>query len=65
MVYWTTPPGYRDYGTFVGSFGRMKDIETTALAAIAYMRAGFGTSLEKIMNYLVKAKDAFGTWGST
>jgi uncharacterized protein YfaS (alpha-2-macroglobulin family) len=63
-IHWTSPAAYRGYGTFTGSSGEMKDTETTALVAIAYLTTGFGEP-GKILEYLISVKDAWGTWGST
>jgi uncharacterized protein YfaS (alpha-2-macroglobulin family) len=65
-VHWESPEQFRKYNSFVGSRGRMKDIEATALIAIAFMNANYAiTTATKALNYLVQVKDAFGTWGST
>ncbi|HZT78689.1 MAG TPA: hypothetical protein VFA26_00585 [Gemmataceae bacterium] len=41
-------------------------VETTALTALAMLKTGkFTNSVNKALIYLVKAKDANGTWGST
>src|SRR5262249_10165697 len=41
-------------------------IETSALTALAMLRTGqFTNSLNKTLTYLIKAKQANGTWGST
>ena len=48
------------------SRGDSLTVETTALTALAIIRSGqFTTSANKALMYLVKAKDASGTWGST
>lgn len=42
------------------------DLETTALAAYAFLKAGYNIGLaSKALTYLVRNKDAFGTWQST
>jgi len=42
------------------------DLETTALAAYAFLKAGSHLALaSKALTYLVQNKDAFGTWQST
>jgi uncharacterized protein YfaS (alpha-2-macroglobulin family) len=41
-------------------------VETTALAVLAMQKSGqFTTEVNKALMYLVKSKDAHGTWGST
>jgi uncharacterized protein YfaS (alpha-2-macroglobulin family) len=41
-------------------------VETTALAALAMLRTKqFSADANKALMYLVKSKDAYGTWGST
>jgi len=41
-------------------------IETTALTALAMMKAGqFPNSVNKALTFLIKSKDPNGTWGST
>ncbi len=41
-------------------------VETTALTALAMMKTGqFANSVNKALVYLIKAKQANGTWGST
>src|SRR5262249_25891822 len=48
------------------SRGDSLTVETTALTAMAMIRSGqFTNSANKALIYLVKAKDASGTWGST
>jgi hypothetical protein len=52
--------------TMTYSHGDSAHIETTALAAIAFLRSGRYPGLcDKIMTYLIRSKDAHGTWHST
>ena len=52
--------------TMTFSHGNSADIETTALAAIAFLRSGRYPGLsDKVMTYLIRSKDARGTWHST
>jgi len=52
--------------TFMGGSGLPGDIETTSLAALAFIRAGAHTELANAaLTYLVQNKDSFGTWFST
>jgi hypothetical protein len=52
--------------TMTYSHGNSADIETTALAAIAFLRSGRYPGLsDKVMTYLIRSKDAHGTWHST
>jgi len=52
--------------TIMHSRGNVANIETTALAAIAFMRAGKHLDLaSKAVTYLVQSKDPRGTWYST
>lgn len=49
-------------------FGRAEsgDLETTALAAYGLLRhGGYGPLVSKALTYLVRKKDAFGTWQTT
>ncbi|GBC99569.1 putative lipoprotein YfhM [bacterium HR17] len=46
--------------------GRSGDLETTALATYALLRhGGYPTLINKALTYLVRSKDAFGTWQTT
>src|SRR5207249_602334 len=48
------------------SHGDSATIETTALAVLAMLKAGGNTaSVNQALTYIVKSKDASGTWGST
>jgi hypothetical protein len=52
--------------TFMGSEGRTGSIETTALAALAFLRSDTHPELgNAALTYLVQQKDSFGTWHST
>ncbi len=60
-AYW--PSGV---ATFMGSEGQTGSIETTALAALAFLRSGSHPDLgNSALTYLVCQKDSFGTWHST
>ncbi len=46
--------------------GESLTVETTALAVLAMLKSGqFPNDVNKALVYLVKSKDAGGTWGST
>ena len=52
--------------TFMGSTGRTNSIETTALAAYAFLRADRHPDLANAaLTGLVREKDSYGTWHST
>ena len=52
--------------TFMGSEGLTGSVETTALAALALLRADSHPDLANAaLGYLVQQKDSFGTWYST
>ena len=52
--------------TFMGGMGQTGSIETTALAAYAFLRAEQNTELaNQALTYLIQQKDSFGTWHST
>ncbi|HKZ69612.1 MAG TPA: hypothetical protein VJ020_06015, partial [Anaerolineales bacterium] len=52
--------------TYMGSTGRTGSIETTALAALAFIRADVHADLaNSALTTLVKEKDSFGTWYTT
>ncbi len=52
--------------TFMGSEGKTGSIETTALAALAFLRSGSHPELANAaLTYLIQQKDNFGTWYST
>jgi uncharacterized protein YfaS (alpha-2-macroglobulin family) len=60
-AYW--PSGV---ATFMGAEGQTGSIETTALAALAFLRSNTHTDLANAaLTYLVRQKDSFGTWYST
>jgi hypothetical protein len=53
-------------GTYTGAKGRTGDIETTALAALAFLRADDHPQLvNAALTGIVQQKDNFGTWHST
>jgi uncharacterized protein YfaS (alpha-2-macroglobulin family) len=55
-----------EVATFMGSKGSTGSIETTALAALAFLRADRHTDLANAaLTALVQSKDSFGTWYST
>jgi uncharacterized protein YfaS (alpha-2-macroglobulin family) len=52
--------------TFMGATGQTGSIETTALAAYAFLRAERHTDLaNQALTYLIQQKDSYGTWHST
>ena len=52
--------------SFMGSQGLTGSIETTALAALVFQRAGVQPELANgALAYLLKNKDSFGTWHNT
>src|SRR5690606_8597688 len=52
--------------TFMGATGDTGSIETTALAAYAFLKAGQHTDLaNQALTYLIQQKDSYGTWHST
>jgi hypothetical protein len=52
--------------TFMGSEGKTGSIETTALAALAFLRSDTHPDLANAaLTYLIQQKDNFGTWYST
>jgi uncharacterized protein YfaS (alpha-2-macroglobulin family) len=60
-VYWGS-----GVSTYMGGSGQTADIETTALVALAFMRAGrYADLATEALQYLVKQKDDYGTWYST
>jgi hypothetical protein len=55
-----------EVATFMGSEGQTGSIETTALAAYAFLRADSHPDISNAaLTYLVRQKDSFGTWYST
>jgi uncharacterized protein YfaS (alpha-2-macroglobulin family) len=60
-AYWTS-----SIATFMGSEGQTGSIETTALAAFAFIRANSHPDVgNAALTYLVREKDSFGTWYNT
>jgi uncharacterized protein YfaS (alpha-2-macroglobulin family) len=60
-VYWTSRAG-----SFTGAYGVAGNIETTSLAAYAFLRArAFPDTAQRALTYLIQKKDPHGTWGST
>jgi uncharacterized protein YfaS (alpha-2-macroglobulin family) len=52
--------------TFMGATGQTGSIETTALAAYAFLKAEQRTDLaNQALTYLIQQKDSYGTWYST
>jgi uncharacterized protein YfaS (alpha-2-macroglobulin family) len=61
VVYWNTTAG-----SYMGATGRSGSIETTALAAIALMRAeAHPDAVSGALAYLIQGKDSWGTWSTT
>ncbi|HQE93161.1 MAG TPA: MG2 domain-containing protein [Anaerolineae bacterium] len=59
---------YWDAGreTYMGGYGNSAQLEATALAALAFIRAGkHGDTANAALTYLVRNKDSFGTWETT
>ncbi|MBM3131026.1 MAG: hypothetical protein FJ009_20660, partial [Chloroflexi bacterium] len=53
-------------GSFTGAYGVYGNIETTGLAAYAFIRARqYPEAAQRALTYLVQKKDPRGTWGST
>jgi hypothetical protein len=64
-VCWAGDAGSGEHSYYYRA-NRQGDIETTALAALAYMESDYGVSdLNKALKYLAQSKDASGGWGST
>jgi hypothetical protein len=62
-VWWELPQGERT--TFFGS-GRSGSVETTSLAVLALLRSGEASAdASRALGWLVRQKDARGTWHST
>ena len=60
-AWWTS-----EVATFTGARGQTGSIETTALAALAFIRSGMhGDLANQALTFLVQSKDSFGTWHST
>ena len=54
-----------DQRTIFYAAGKSADVETTALAALALLRAQRPASTAAALSWLASQKDAYGTWGST
>lgn len=55
-----------DSSTPTNASGISANIETSALAALAFMQAEkYHDTVSKILTYLIESKDAYGTWHST
>ena len=55
-----------DSATSTNASGKSADIETTALAALAFLSAEkYHEAVSKTLTYLIEAKDPSGTWYST
>jgi hypothetical protein len=60
-VYW--PMGG---ASFMGATGQSGSMETTALAAYAFMKAGVHSdAVSGALAYLIQSKDSWGTWSTT
>ncbi len=60
-VYW--PMGG---SSFMGATGESGSLETTALAAYAFMRGhAHSDAVSGALGYLIQGKDSWGTWGTT
>jgi hypothetical protein len=60
-AYWKS-----EIATFMGGTGEIGSIETTALAAYAFLRAERHADLaNQALTYLIQQKDSYGTWHST
>ncbi|MCU0522886.1 MAG: hypothetical protein MUF84_19640, partial [Anaerolineae bacterium] len=52
--------------TYMGGYGTSGQLETTASAALAFLRSGRQPELANAaLTYLVRGKDSFGTWETT
>ena len=52
--------------TVMGSYGSAGNLETTALAALSFLRSGTHPELANAaLTYLIQGKDSFGTWDTT
>jgi hypothetical protein len=61
VVFWKT-----DMASFMGATGDSGSLETTALAAMALMRAkAHPDAVSGAMAYLIQGKDSWGTWQTT
>ncbi|MCK4472387.1 MAG: hypothetical protein KAW49_11455, partial [Anaerolineae bacterium] len=60
-VYWQTGTA-----SFMGATGESGSLETTALAAIAFMRSdAHADAVSGALAYLIQGKDSWGTWSTT
>jgi uncharacterized protein YfaS (alpha-2-macroglobulin family) len=60
-VYWEPATA-----SFMGGSGNSGSLETTALAALAFMRSGsHADAVSGALTYLVQGKDSWGTWQTT
>jgi len=65
LVWWQPPDSRSDRTLFYGG-GETRQIETTALAALAFFHAGRSPAIvQGALAWLVVHKDRDGTWGST
>jgi hypothetical protein len=65
LVWWEPPDSRSNRSLFFGG-GETRDIETTALAALALLNSGRSPSIVRsALAWLVAHKDTHGTWGST
>jgi hypothetical protein len=61
VVFWKTGAA-----SFMGATGESGSLETTALAAIALMRAkAYPDAVSGALAYLIQGKDSWGTWSTT
>jgi uncharacterized protein YfaS (alpha-2-macroglobulin family) len=61
VTYWQA-----DLPSFMGATDESGSLETTALAAIALMRAGaYPDAVSGALAYLIQGKDSWGTWSTT
>jgi uncharacterized protein YfaS (alpha-2-macroglobulin family) len=61
IVYWRT-----GVASFMGATGESGSLETTALAAYAFMRAdAYPDAVSGALAYLIQGKDSWGTWSTT
>jgi hypothetical protein len=61
VVFWRTGAA-----SFMGATGESGSLETTALAAIALMRAkAYPEAVSGALAYLIQGKDSWGTWSTT
>ncbi len=61
IIYWQTGAA-----SFMGATGESGSLETTALAAIAFMRGNaHADAVSGALAYLIQGKDSWGTWSTT